>query len=164
MVLSRLDRYWPKFDFDDDGSRAKFRRALMRRAADCAHGRRATREILTPYWESGFNDWLLYEGTLAVCGAVCTERTDGYCTFEADASGVQSEGICMLATFVIPTREFTDSQLAGIVPGCGEYHPLGRRCLGDGVWVADYGPFDDGRYVKSLAWWYDGYYDGVDGE
>ena len=151
-----MDNKGPWFgkDFDDKRARGCLRRALMRRAKEYAKGKREDPSLVTPYWKSDFNDWMLYESTIKCCGVVCVERDDDLCVFEADTSGVQNEGICMIARFEIPTREFTKRQLKDIVPSCGEYFPERTKRV-DGKWQTGYGPFENEKYIKSLSWWYD---------
>lgn len=145
---------WVGLEFDYDCDRAKFRRQLMRYAAEFNRGRRATNGLVTPYWRSSFNDWMIYECTLAVCGCACVERDDSTCTFEAEAAGCQEEGVCVRATFVMPARAFTREQLREIVPGCGEYYPAARTRKG-----LAFGPFAYRKFITKLEWWYDSSYD-----
>lgn len=152
---AKLNLHWVGKQFDDDEVRRKFRKVLMERARKHRKDRDSQQCVLTPYWHSDFNDWLIYESTVKCCGVVCTERNDEVCLFEADTTGVQTEGICCVAHFEIPTREFTPKQLKEIVPGCGEYFPLKEWRLPGGIWRIDYGPFSNPAYVKRLEWWYD---------
>lgn len=145
---------WVGVEFDDDGARADFRRRLMRYAAEFNRGARKTDGLRTPYWRSSFNDWMLYDCTLAVCGCVCVARDAGSCTFEVEAAGCQEEGICVRATLTIPTSEFTAEQLLEIVPGCGEYYPAVKTRKG-----LSFGPFERQEYINGLEWWYDSSYD-----
>ncbi len=145
---------WVGLEFDYDCDRAKFRRRLMRYAAEFNRGKRKTGGLVTRYWSSGFNDWMLYECTLAVCGCVCVSRDDRTCVFEVEAAGCQEEGICVRATFEIPTVAFTRRQLEEIVPGCGEYYPAVRTRKG-----LAFGPFAHKKFITRLEWWYDSSYD-----
>jgi hypothetical protein len=142
--------WWVGLEFDDDGHRARFRKRLMRYAAEFNRRKRASDGLVTPYWRSSFNDWLLYDCTLAVCGCVCVSRGDSTCVFEVEAAGCQEEGICVRATFAIPTKAFTARQLQEIVPGCGEYYPAVQTRNG-----LSFGPFSDTKFITKLEWWYD---------
>jgi hypothetical protein len=161
-----LNRNWVGVELDDAPNRKAFRRALMRARRKFERGERRDASVLTPYWPCAFADWLVYDCALAVCGCVCVERGEETCEFEVEASGCQTEGICVCATFVVPTREFTRRQLEEIVPACGEYYPKRRKRVavvdGKPVWGVSFGPFDfPDRYCTRLEWWYDPYYDEV---
>lgn len=128
---------WVDQDFDDEKVRRKFRRAL-----------RCRKELVTPYWKNSFNDWLIYEGTIIPCGVKVKEVSPTYCTFEADSSGVQSEGICLIAEFKIETYRFTRKELAQMVHDF-EFYPEGKRLMA----------LFDTKNITSLTWFYDGSYD-----
>lgn len=128
---------WIDQDFDDEKVRWDFRRALRRR-----------KELVTPYWKSSFNDWLVYKGAIFPCGVKVKEISSTYCTFEADSSGVQSEGICLIAEFRIETYRFTRKDLTQMVRGF-EFHPKGERLMA----------LFDTKNITSLTWFYDGSYD-----
>lgn len=153
--MSRMNMRWVGQELDDEDVRKRFRRALMRARANFNRpGRKlGTASVFTPYWKSDFIDWLVYEGTLNPCGARVESITPDFVTFEANCSGVQSEGICLDATFMIPTSEFTRSQLKQMVHDF-EWYP----CEGTPNGVT-YGPFDKTEYITELEWWYDGSYD-----
>lgn len=152
--MEKLNRKWCGVEFDVEKHRKRFRRSLMKAASDFGRRHRRCAYIHTPYWESDFNDWLIYDCTLGVAGCVCTEKNDDFCVFETDATGCQTEGICMRATFVIPTSEFSVKELTEIVPGCGEYYP----CHWKGA-IGSFGPFGRRKYIKKLEWWYDPFED-----
>lgn len=160
---ARLNKNWVGIELDEPAERKKFRKALMR--ANTEHNRKKRKgfSIFTPYWESTFIDWLIYECTLAVCGCVCTEKNNEWCEFEVNASGCQSEGICLEAKFVIPTKEFTKAELKEIVPGCGEYYPGKKTRIkkaGKPTYGTTFGPFGfPEKYCTRIEWWYDNDYD-----
>lgn len=128
---------WVNQNFDDDEVRRKFRRALCR-----------LKEFATPYWKSDFIDWLIYEGTIHPCGVKVMEISPTYCTFEANTSGVQSEGICLIAEFKIETCKFTRKELAQMVRGF-EFYPKGKRLMA----------LFDAKNITNLTWFYDRSYD-----
>lgn len=128
---------WVDQNFDDEKVRRKFRRAL-----------RCRKELVTPYWKSSFNDRLIYEETIFPYGVKVKEISPTYCTFEANSSGVQSEGICLIAEFNIETCRFTRKELAQMVHDF-EFYPDRE---------ASRGTFDT-KNITSLTWFYDRSYD-----
>lgn len=129
--------HWVNQNFDDDEVRRKFRRALCR-----------LKELATPYWKSDFIDRLIYEGTIHPYGVKVKEISPTYCTFEANSSGVQSEGICLITEFKIETCKFTRKELAYMVHDF-EISPAGTRLMA----------LFDTENITSLTWFYDGGYD-----
>ena len=159
----KLNRKWCGVELDVEKHRKRFRRALMKASSDFGRGRRCSAYVVTPYWKSDFNDWLIYDCTLGVAGCVCTEKDEDHCVFEVDSTGCQEEGICMRAYFYIPTSEFSRKELKEIVPGCGEYYPRHRKGTideyGKLTYGFTYGPFDKKKYITKLEWWYDAFED-----
>lgn len=170
--MSRMNMRWVGQELDDEGVRKRFRRALMRARANFNRSGRklGAASIFTPYWKSDFIDWLVFEGTLNPCGARVESITPDFVTFGVDCSGVQTEGVCLDATFVIPASEFTGPQLMQMVHDFGHY-PCGEKLIYETgnpspvAKVITYGPFDNTEYITELEWWYDGSYDerGSDG-
>lgn len=134
--MTKSNRWFDR-NFDDDKVRRKFRRALRRR-----------KELVTPYWKSDFIDWLIYEGTIYPCGVKVKEISPTYCTFEANSSGVQSEGICLIAKFKIETCKFTRKELEYMVHDF-EISPAGTRLMA----------LFDTENITNLTWFYDRSYD-----
>lgn len=129
---------WFGPEFDDEGNRRKLRRSLRRRA----------KGYTTLYWNSDFIDWLVYEGTIFPCGPKVKSVTPDFCTFEADAAGVQSEGICLTAVFKVETVKFTRCELKQMVHDF-EFSASGERLCA---------LFPTETIVR-LEWHYDGAYD-----
>lgn len=163
---AKLNKRWLGVELDELAERKKFRRALMRANAEFMRKDRKDASIYTPYWHSDFIDWLIYDCTLAVCGCVCTEKNNEWCEFEVNSSGCQTEGICLDAKFVIPTKEFSKAELAEIVPGCGEYYPARKtrvKKAGKPAYGTTFGPFGfPEKFCDHIEWWYDAYYDESD--
>ena len=143
---------WVGKDFDDDAVRRRFIRHLM-----SWHN-----EFTTPYWKSDFNDWLIYEGTIKPCGLRVESITEDFVTLLANCAGVQTDGICLDATFKVPTTDFTVSELVTMI-GPFRYHRNGPA-----VRFTWYPRIRDGRikpcYITELVWWYDGFYNEGDEE
>lgn len=133
---------WFGLEIDDEGNRRKLRRSLRRRA----------KGYTTLYWKSDFIDWLVYEGTVFPCGLKVKEITPDFCTFVADATGVQSEGICLVATFVVATAKFTRCELKQMVHDF-EFSASGKRL----------GALFPTETIAKLEWHYDGAYDDTEG-
>lgn len=143
---------WFGLELDDDGSRAAMLRSLKRRA----------KPVTTPYWKSGFVDWLVYEGTIRPCGLHVESIDEEKVTLCAHCVGVQTEGICLDATFEVPTADFDTKDIVRMV-GPYRYHKHGPACRFE--WfprVTD--PRVGSANITELEWWYDPFYDEKGGD
>lgn len=134
---------WVGQELNDDATRKRFIR----------HLKRWHNEFTTPYWKSDFNDWLIYDCTVHPCGLSVESIDEMFVTLCAHCAGVQTEGICLDATFKVPTRLFKTPDLVKMV-GPYRYHKHGPACR-----FAWYPRMDDKRisacHITELRWWYD---------
>lgn len=133
--------HWFGKDLDDDAVRRRFRKALRR----CGE---PYRTLYTPYWQSDFNDFLIFGGTLVPCGAMVDSIDPDATWLTVDCAGVQTEGICLVARFRIPTTAFTRRELEGMTYGF-EFHPAPVRV--EEVFTRE--------RITGLEWRYDPMYD-----
>lgn len=134
---------WFGLELDDSVHRGKMVRSLKR------HGKPVT----TPYWNSDFVNWLIYECTIHPCGLHVESIDEEKVTLCAHCAGVQTEGICLDATFEVPTRMFFTPDFVKMI-GPYRYHKHGPACRF--AWyprVSD--PRVDPKYITELEWWYD---------
>lgn len=140
-------KQWEGVDLDNDANRAKFVRFLKG-----WHG-----EMTTGYWESGFTRWLVYDCTVRPCGLRVEKISEDFVTLCAHCAGVQTEGICLDATFMVPTAKFKPAELYNMI-GPYRWHIHGPACMF--TWAPRR---SDGRvdpmYITELSWWYDEVYD-----
>lgn len=134
---------WVGQELNDDATRKGFVR----------HLKRWHNEFTTPYWKSDFNDWLIYDCTIHPCGLSVESIDEMFVTLCAHCVGVQTEGICLDATFKVPTRMFKTPDLVKMI-GPYRYHKHGPACR-----FAWYPRMDDRRisacHITELRWWYD---------
>lgn len=138
---------WVGQDLDADDVRSRFLRQL----------RRSPKGFTTPYWNNGFINWLVYECTINPCGLRVKSIEELFVTLCAHCAGVQTEGICLDATFKVPTRMFKTPDLVKMI-GPYRYHKNGPVCRFE--WF----PRRDDRriapcHIVQLEWWYDESYD-----
>lgn len=114
----------------------------------------------TPFFADPFVDWLIYDCTIGPCGLRLESIEEDVVTFEANCSGVQTQGICLSATFRIPTKEFTTADFVKMI-GPYRYHKHGPVCRFEWFPQLD-DPRLTGENVTELEWWYDDYYDEED--
>lgn len=138
---------WVGQELDDNAVRKKFIR----------HLKRWHNGFTTPWWDCGFNKWLVYGATIQPCGLIVESIAEGVVTLVADCTGVQTEGICLEATFKVPTKLFKTQDLVKMI-GPYRYHKNGPAMRFE--WFPE---MDDPRinpiYITDMAWWYDPVYD-----
>lgn len=137
-------------ELDDDKLRKTFREHLMN-----WHN-----EFTTPYWDCGFVNWLIYEGTIGPCGLMVDSIDRCFVKLHADGAGVQQEGICLTARFKVPTDSFTKDELAKMI-GPTKYTEHGPS------FRFEWFPKSTDRrvqpcYIEELEWYYDSSYDESD--
>lgn len=138
---------WVGKDFNRDRTRKRF----------IEHLKGWHNEFTTPYWRSAFIDWLVYEATIHPCGLRVKSITEDFVTLCAHCAGVQTEGICLDATFKVPTDRFKTVDLVKMI-GPHRYHRHGPVMRFE--WFPKLtDPRIDPKYITELAWWYDNYYD-----
>lgn len=134
---------WFGLELNDAVYRAIMLRSLKRRA----------KPVTTPYWKSDFVDWLVYECTIRPCGLRVGSIDEEKVTLCAHCAGVQTEGICLDATFEVPTADFGTKDFARMI-GPYRYHRHGPACRFE--WYPD---VSDPRVapdkITELDWWYD---------
>ena len=140
--IDYLER-WVGQELNDDATRKRFIR----------HLKRWHNEFTTPYWKSDFNDWLIYDCTVHPCGLSVESIDEMFVTLCAHCVGVQTEGICLDATFKVPTRMFKTPDFVKMI-GPYRYHKHGPACR-----FAWFPRADDerisARHITELRWWYD---------
>lgn len=117
------------------------------------HLKRWHNEFTTPYWSCEFIDWLIYECTIHPCGLRVESITEDFVTMCAHCAGVQTEGICMDATFKVPTDEFKTPDLVKMI-GPYRHHKHGPATRFEWFPRPD-DPRIHESYITELAWWYD---------
>ena len=138
---------WFGLELDDDANRDILLRSLKRRR-DC---------VTTPYWNSNFVNWLIYECTIHPCGVSVESIDKEVVTLCAHCEGVQTQGICLDAIFKVPTADFTMADFVKMI-GPYRYHKHGPA-----FWFEWFPRLNDTRIgdknIVELRWWYDGFYD-----
>ena len=145
--MSRMNMRWVGADLDNEANRRKFIRFL----------KGWHNEMTTPYWDTPFVNWLIYECTIHPCGLRVESITEDFVTLCAHCAGVQTEGICLDATFKVPTRMFKTPDLVKMI-GPYRYHKNGPAMRFEwfpGMNDKRVGP----EHIAELAWWYDESYD-----
>ena len=121
------------------------------------HLKRWHNEFTTRWWDCGFNQWLVYECTINPCGLKIDSIAEDVVTMRAHCDGIQTEGICLEATFKVPTKLFKTSDLVKII-GPHRHHKNGPATRFE--WFPK---LDDPRinpiYITEMSWWYDESYD-----
>lgn len=123
-------------DFNDRAIRKRFVRHLKRR----------NDKLTTPWWESSFNMWLVYEATIHPVGLELESIDRWFVTLHANCEGVQSEGICLKATFKIPLREFKLGELLKMIESFQWFPDDADHRIAP-------------EFITELSWWYDAFYD-----
>lgn len=143
MGKINYQKRWVGQELDDDAVRKKFIR----------HLKKWHNEFTTPYWKSDFIDWLIYDCTIHPCGLSVESIDEMFVTLCAHCAGVQTEGICLDATFKVPTRMFKTPDFVKMI-GPYRYHKHGPACR-----FAWFPRADDerisARHITELRWWYD---------
>ena len=143
MGKVNYQKRWVGQELDDPVVRKKFIR----------HLKKWHNEFTTPWWDCGFNKWLVYGATIQPCGLSVESIAEGVVTLIADCTGVQTEGICLEATFRIPTTMFQTPDLMKMI-GPYRYHKNGSAMRFE--WFPR---MDDKRisacHITELRWWYD---------
>lgn len=118
---------------------------------------------VTPFIVDPFVDWLIYDCTVFPCGLRLESIEEDVVTFEANCSGVQTQGICLSATFRIPTKDFAAEDFVKMI-GPYRYCKDGPVCRF--TWFPESGdPRLTAENITELEWWYDEFYDeGDEGE
>ena len=80
MGKVNYQKRWVGQELNDDATRKKFIR----------HLKRWHNEFATPWWDCGFNRWLVYECTIHPCGLSVESIAEGVVTLFADCTGVQT--------------------------------------------------------------------------
>ena len=147
MGKTNHQRRWVGRELDDDAVRKRFIR----------HLKRWHNEFTTPWWDCGFNRWLVYECTIGPCGLRVDSIAEDVVTLIADCSGVQTEGICLEVTFRVPTKLFKTPDFVKMI-GPYRHHRNGPATRFG--WYPSLGdPRIDPVYVTEMAWWYDEFHD-----
>ena len=138
---------WVGQELDDESVRKRFIR----------HLKKWHNEFTTPWWDCGFNKWLVYGATIQPCGLRVESIAEGIVTLIADCTEVQTEGICLEVTFRIPTTMFQTPDLMKMI---GPYRYQKNGPVTRFKWFPEN---DDPRinpiYITDMAWWYDSRYD-----
>ena len=147
MGKVNYQKRWVGQELDDSVVRKKFIR----------HLKRWHNEFTTPWWDCGFNKWLVYGATIQPCGLHVESIAEGVVTLTADCTGVQTEGICLEVTFRVPTTMFQTPDLMKMI---GPYRYQKNGPVTRFKWFPEN---DDPRinpiYITEMAWWYDPVYD-----
>lgn len=143
---------WFGLELDKDSNRNILLRSLKRRR-DC---------VSTPYWNSDFVNWLIYECTIHHCGVSVESIDNEVVTLCAHCAGVQTQGICLDAIFKVPTADFTMADFVKMI-GPYRYHKHGPACRFE--WFPRLNdPRIGDKNIVELRWWYDGFYDDSEDE
>ena len=147
MGKVNYQKRWVGQELDDDAVRKRFIR----------HLKKWHNEFTTPWWDCGFNRWLVYECTIHPCGLGVESIAEDTVTLCAHCAGVQTEGICLDVTFKVPTKLFKTPDLMKII-GPYRYHKNGPEMRFE--WFPR---INDQRidpvYITEMAWWYDEFYE-----
>ena len=147
MGKVNYQKRWVGQELDDDAVRKRFIR----------HLKKWHNEFTTPWWDCDFNKWLVYECTINPCGLKVDSIAEDVVTMRAQCDGVQTEGICLEATFKVPTKLFKTPDLVKMI-GPYRYHKNGPAIRFE--WFPK---MNDQRidpvYITEMAWWYDEFYD-----
>lgn len=143
---------WFGLELEDDANRDILLRSLKRRS-DC---------VKTPYWDSNFVNWLIYDCTIDSCGVHVESIGKYVVTLCAHCAGVQTQGICMEAIFNVPTADFTTADFVKMI-GPHRYHKNGPVFQFE--WFPSLNdPRIDAKHIDELMWWYDASYDASEDE
>ena len=143
---------WFGLELDEDANRDILLRSLKRRR-DC---------VSTPYWNSDFVNWLIYECTIHPCGVHVESIDEEVVTLCAHCEGVQTQGICLDAIFKVPTADFTMADFVKMI-GPYRYHKHGPAFRFE--WFPRLNDTRIGyKNIVELRWWYDGFYDDSEDE